>query len=113
LYNGEITYNDWEEIPNSRNEEKKILPIEPIGKPTTEKRTREESTEPIRTVTGQRKVGSTHLFTHRRKVDTGYFERTTYFINEERKCQPMNDGSIRYGEWEEKSRKEKRKRWNF
>ena len=113
LYNGEITYSDWEEIPNSRNEEKKILPIEPIGKPSIEKRTREERTEPVRIKTGERKVGEPHLLYHRPKVDVGYFEQTIYYINEERICQPMNDGSIKYEEWKEKSRKEKRKRWEF
>jgi energy-coupling factor transporter ATP-binding protein EcfA2 len=113
LYNGEITYSDWEEIPNSRNEEKQILPIEPIGKPTIEKRTREDRTEPVKIVTGQRKVGHASLFIHRPKVDVGYFEQTIYYINEERICQPMNDGSIKYEEWKEKSRKEKRKRWDF
>ena len=113
LYNGEITYSDWEEIPNSRNEERQTLPAEPIGKPTIEKRTREEHSETVRNVTGQKKVGHTSLFSHRPKVDTGYYEQTTYYIVEERICQTMSDGTIKYEEWKEKSRKEKRKRWGF
>ena len=113
LYNGEITYSDWEEVPNSRKEEKIVLPIEPIGEPTIEKRARNENSEPIRIVTGKKKVGHTSLFHHRAKVDTGYYEQTIYIINEERKCQPMNDGTVKYEEWKEISRKEKRKRWDF
>jgi hypothetical protein len=113
LYNGEITYSDWEEIPDSRNEKEEILPIEPVGESMIEKRTRQENTEPVKIVTGKKKIGSVRIFSHRPKVDTGYIEHITYFINEERICQPMNDGSIKFGEWEEKSRTEKRKRKYF
>ncbi len=37
LYNGEITYSDWEEIAGTREEKKEILPIQPVGKPFLKK----------------------------------------------------------------------------
>ena len=116
MYNGNISYTDWEEIPGSKEEIKEILPIKPVGKPTIEKRTRIENEKTRRVVTGKRAVGHRKylgVIGPKRKVETGYYENVTHSINEERTCQPLNDGTIKYGEWVEKSRKRERSRNNF
>lgn len=115
MYNGEISYTDWTEIPGSRNEIKETLPIAPVGKPTIEKRNRIENEETRRNVTGKRDVGNRKyvIFGPRKKVEYGHYLTITHTIYEERTCQPMNDGTIKYGEWIEKSRTTKRKIVNF
>lgn len=116
MYNGDITYTDWEEVPDSRKETKENLPVKPVGKPTIEKRIRIENEKPVKIVTGKKEVGPRRylgLFGPKDKVDKGYIEYATNFINEERKCQPMNDGTVNYGEWIEKSRKRERSRTHF
>ena len=115
MYNGEISYTDWTEIPGSRKEIKETLPIAPVGKPTIEKRERIESEEPRRIVTGKRDVGPRKYLIAgpRKKIEYGHYLTLTHNIYEERTCQPMNDGTIKYGEWIEKSRTTKRKQVNF
>ena len=115
MYNGNISYTDWEEVPNSREEIKETLPIMPVGKPTVETRTRIENEKPLKVVTGKRPVGPRRYYIvgPRHRVDTGYIENVSYSIKEERTCQPMNDGTIQYGEWKEISRKRERSRTHF
>lgn len=115
MYNGMISYTDWEEVPDTRKETKEILPIKPVGKPTIEKRKRIENEKPVEVITGKRPVGNRRyiLFGPRKRVNTGFIEYATNTINEERTCQPMNDGTIKYGEWVEKSRKRERSRTHF
>lgn len=88
MYDGSISYTDWEEIPDSREEIKETLPVIPIGKPTIEKRERIENTKPLRVVTGKRSVGNRKYIIAgpRQKVETGYYEIITHTINEERTC---------------------------
>jgi len=114
-YNGDISYTDWKEVPDTRKEIKECLPIEPIGKPSIEKRKRIENEKPVKIITGKRPVGKRRylLFGPRKRVDTGYIEYATNTLEEERTCQPMNDGTVRYGNWVEKSRKRERSRTPF
>ena len=109
LYNGEITYSDWEEIPDSRKENKEILPIKPIGKPTVEERTREEHGNSYKEKGGTKPVGKRSIFSHRARVEYGSIFQNITVIKEKRKCQPMNDGTVKYGDWEEISKKTKKK----
>ena len=56
----------------------------------------------------KKKIGPVIWFSHREKVEYGHYEQTIFIIKEKRECQPMNDGTVKYGKWKEISRKTKK-----
>ena len=56
----------------------------------------------------KKKIGPVIWYKHRPKVEYGHYEQIIFIIKEKRKCQPMNDGTVKYGNWEEISRTTKK-----
>ena len=102
-YIGDPFYTEWEEIEGSRKENDEILPVEPIGPETNEQKTTEVISDWIDISEYSYSYKNTP-WGHRHHVDgrKKYQIKTT--IIEERTCQPMNDGTTKYGEWKEISR---------
>lgn len=99
-YIGDIFYTEWEEIENTRQENKEVLPVEPVGPETVE--------EDISVLISPTYDISVNYYTykntpwgHRHHVDQRKSYQIKKTIVKERTVQPLNDGSIKYRPWKE------------
>ena len=95
-YIGEELYNEWEEIEGTRKENKEVLPVEPVG---PEKKERKESVIITNTIDEIYNSYTQKFLILRFHVDQRRKYQIKKTIVEERTSQPMNDGTIKYGEW--------------
>lgn len=97
-YIGDVFYTEWEEIEGTRKESKEVLPVVPQGPEKKEQKTSEIMTPQQKRVTNRYNYKNT-MFGRRHYVEEGYYYQTKRTIIEERTAQPMNDGTVKYGEW--------------
>ena len=93
MYNGSVTYTEWENVPGSEFEKQIVLPPEPFGKPVIEKR--------VRTMRDGQVVKDAHRRTH--TFHSPNYHGDLYLkykdLTEERVHQPMTDGTTKVGDW--------------
>ena len=104
-YIGDTFYTEWEEIENSREENKEILPIEPIGPEKIEQDTKEIIGPFIDISTGGYSYKNTP-WGRRHYVEFRKRYQIKKTIVQERTSQPLNDGTVKFGPWNEISSKE-------
>lgn len=97
-YIGDEFYTEWEEIEGSRKENKEVLPVEPLGPEETEQDTSVIITPTIDISYNSYSYKNT-IFGRRHHVDQRRRYQIKKTIVKERTKQPMNDGTIKYGEW--------------
>ena len=99
-YIGDIFYTEWEEIENSRQEKEEVLPVEPVGPETIE-----ENEKVIISPTYDISLSSYSYkntpWGHRHHVDSRKSYQIKKTIVEQRTMQPLNDGTVKYGPWNE------------
>ena len=91
-------YTEWEEIENSRQENKEVLPVVPVG-PETLEENKSEVISPTIDISIRSYSYKNTPWGHRHHVD----ERKSYQIKktivQERTVQPLSDGTVKYGPW--------------
>ena len=97
-YIGDEFYTEWEEIEGTRKENKEVLPVEPVGPETKERKVSEIITPTIDKSYNYYTYKNTWLG-KRHHVDQRRSYQIKKTIVEERTAQPMNDGTTKYGEW--------------
>ena len=110
-YIGDIYYTDWEEIDNTRKENKEVLPVEPVGPETIEENTRVITTPTIDISINSYSYKNTP-WGHRHHVDQRMSYQIKKTIVEARTVQPLNNGTVKYGPWKEVTEKCKEEKIN-
>ncbi len=98
-YIGDAFYTEWEEIENSRQENKEVLPVVPVGPETIEEDENVVTTPTIDISINSYSYKNTP-WGHRHHVDQRKSYQIKKTIVQKRTVQPLSDGTVRYGPWE-------------
>lgn len=110
-YIGDIYYSEWEEIENTRKENKEVLPVEPVGPETIEENER-VIISPTIDINVYYYTYKNTPWGHRHRVEGRMSYQIKKTIVERRTAQPLNDGNVRYGPWTEVKEKCKEEKIN-
>lgn len=110
-YIGDAFYTEWEEIENSRQENKEVLPVVPVGPETIEEDENVVTTPTIDISINSYSYKNTP-WGHRHHVDQRKSYQIKKTIVQKRTVQPLSDGTVRYGPWEKVDSKYKEEEIN-